>query len=161
MTRNSILFLQFIVVLIGMGTLVFMLYEPHLEGRNANATLVEIYFKDPFLAFAYLASVSYFMILFKSFKLLGYIGKGNAFSLESLKSIKVARSCALILLGFVVLGEIFIILNESDDRAGGVVMGILIAAGSVIFFALVTVLEQILQKGLDIKTNLNIGQRNI
>lgn len=41
-----------VVVLGGIGALAFMLWEPHLEGRNAHAGLFEIYFKDPFLAYA-------------------------------------------------------------------------------------------------------------
>ena len=45
----------------GIGALAFLLWEPHLEGRNANATPYELYFNDPFLAYAYVASVSFFM----------------------------------------------------------------------------------------------------
>ncbi len=50
MKRNSALLLQAAIVLIGIGTLALMLWEPHIEGRNAHATNFEIYFKDPFLA---------------------------------------------------------------------------------------------------------------
>lgn len=74
MKRSSILFLQAVVVLIGIGVFVFMLWEPHIEGRNANATLFEIYFQDPFLAYAYTASIAFFVALYQVFKLLGYIG---------------------------------------------------------------------------------------
>jgi hypothetical protein len=52
MKRSSTAFLQIVIVLIGMGALAFMLWEPHLEGRNAHATVFEVYFKDPFLAYA-------------------------------------------------------------------------------------------------------------
>jgi len=37
-------------VLIGVGVLAGLLWEPQIEGRNVNATQFEIYFKDPFLA---------------------------------------------------------------------------------------------------------------
>src|SRR5882757_4418154 len=64
-------FLQAVIVLIGIGALALMLWEPHIEGRNAHATLFEIYFKDPFLAYAYIASIPFFVALYQAFKVLG------------------------------------------------------------------------------------------
>ena len=57
MTRGSPAFLQFVIALVGIGALALLLWDPHIEGRNAHATLFEIYFKDPFLACAYIASI--------------------------------------------------------------------------------------------------------
>src|ERR1044072_5143802 len=74
------IFLQAVIVLIGIGSLALMLWEPHIEGRNAHATLFEIYFKDPFLAYAYLASTPFFVALYQAFKLLGYIKQNKAFA---------------------------------------------------------------------------------
>jgi hypothetical protein len=56
MKSSSALFLQVVIVLMGIGALGLMLWEPHLEGRNAHATTFEIYFKDPFLAYVYVGS---------------------------------------------------------------------------------------------------------
>ncbi len=67
------IFLQAVTVLIGIGALALMLWEPHLEGRNAHATPFEIYFKDPFLSYAYLASIPFFVALHQAFNALGYI----------------------------------------------------------------------------------------
>jgi hypothetical protein len=53
------MFLQVVIVLIGIGVLAFMLWEPHVEGRNAHATVFEIYFHDPFLAYAYIGSIPF------------------------------------------------------------------------------------------------------
>lgn len=58
MKKISTIFLQVVIVLIGIGALALMLWEPHIEGGNVRATLFEIYFKDPFLAYAYTASTS-------------------------------------------------------------------------------------------------------
>jgi hypothetical protein len=74
MKRRLTLFLQLVIVLIGIGGLSLMLWEPRIEGRNAHATLFEIYFKDPFLAYAYVASSAFLKGRFKSFKVLGYCG---------------------------------------------------------------------------------------
>src|SRR3954464_6005008 len=58
--RSSTAFLQAVIVLIGIGALALMLWEPHLEGRNAHAGALEIYFKDPFLAYVYVGSIPFF-----------------------------------------------------------------------------------------------------
>ena len=95
-------------MLIGIGALALMLWELHIEGRNANATLFEIYFKDPFLAYSYLASIPFFLALYQAFKVLGYIGKNRAFSQATVKALQTIKFCALTIVGFVALGELFI-----------------------------------------------------
>jgi hypothetical protein len=124
-----------------------MLWEPHIEGRNANATNFEIYFKDPFLAYAYLASIPFFMALYQALKVLTYIGRNDECSPATLKSLRTLRVCALAIIGLVAVGEAFIVLSDSDDRAGGVFIGILITFGSVIVASAAGILERILQNG--------------
>ena len=143
--------LQAVIVLIGIGALALMLWEPHLEGRNAHATLFEIYFKDPFLAYAYLGSVPFFVLLYQAFKVLGYIGRNKAFSQATLKALRTIKGCAFAIVGFVAVGELFIMLGESDDRAGGVFMGILITFGSVVIAAAAAIVERIVQSVVDMK----------
>lgn len=134
-------------MIIGVGAAAFLLWEPHVEGRNAHATLFEIYFKDPFLAYAYLGSTPFFMALFQAFRVAGYAKDGKGFPPAAAKALRTIKYCALALIGFVALGEVFIMLNGSDDRAGGVVMGILVASGSGLAAAAAARLERILPSG--------------
>src|SRR5262245_61498946 len=127
MKRSSTAFLQIVIVLIGIGAVALLLWEPHIEGRNAHATVFEIYFKDPFLAYAYIASIPFFVALYQGFKVLGYAGQNTVFSLAAVRSLRTIRYCAMAIVGFVAVGEIFIMVGNSDDRAGGVFIGILIA----------------------------------
>ena len=152
MERGSILFLKAVLVLIGIGALALMLWEPHIEGRNAHATLFEIYFKDPFLAYAYLASTPFFVALYQAFKVLGYIGQNKPFSQATVKALRTIKFCALAIIGFVAVGELFIVLGNSDDRAGGVFIGILITFGSVVIATAAAMFERILQNAVDIKS---------
>lgn len=151
MKRSSIFF-QVVIVLIGIGALALMLWEPHIEGRNAHATLYEIYFNDPFLAYAYIASVPFFVALYQAFTVLGFMRQNKVFSKASLKAVRTIKYCAISIIGFVAVGEIIIMLDNSDDRAGGVFMGILIILGSVVIAAAAARFERILQKGMDIKS---------
>jgi hypothetical protein len=152
MKRGSTIFLQIIIVLIGIGALTLLLWEPHIEGRNAHATLFQIYFNDPFLAYAYVASISFFVALYQAFKVLGYVGSNKVFSQAAVKALRIIKYCAIAIIGFVAVGEIFILSSNSDDRAGGVFMGILITFGSVVIATAAAMFEQILQNAVDIKS---------
>jgi hypothetical protein len=152
MNRGSILFLKAVLVLIGIGALALLLWEPHIEGRNAHATLFEIYFKDPFLAYAYIASISFFVALYQAFTVLGYAGQNRVFSPEAVRAVRTIKYCSMAIIGFVAVGELFILLNDSDDRAGGIFMGILIAFPSMVIATAMVVLERVLQNAVDIKS---------
>lgn len=152
MKRSSTLFLQVVIVLIGLGALTLMLWEPHVEGRNAHATPFEIYFKDPFLAFAYIASIPFFVALHQAFKVLGYAAQNKIFTPAAVKAFRTIKYCAITIIGFVVVGEIFIMLHSSDDRAGGVFIGVLITFGSIVIATAAAMFERILQNAVDIKS---------
>jgi hypothetical protein len=152
MKRSSPIFLQIVIVLIGIGALALMLWEPHIEGRNTHATLFAIYFKDPFLAYAYIASIPFFVALYQAFKVLGYAGQNQVFSQAAVKALRTIKFCAIALIGFVAGGELFIVFGNSDDRAGGVFMGILLTFGSIVIATAAALFERILQNAVDIKS---------
>ncbi|MFA5054425.1 MAG: DUF2975 domain-containing protein [Parcubacteria group bacterium] len=148
MKRSSAIVLQGILVLIGISALAFLLWEPHIEGRNANATLFQIYFNDPFLAYAYIASIPFFVALSQAYTMLRHAGERKKFVREAVKALRIIRYCALIIIGFVAVGEIYILLS-TDDRAGGVFMGILITFGAVVIAVAATLLRHRLSKCAD------------
>lgn len=137
MKNSTALFLQVITVLIGIGTLALMLWEPHLEGRNAHATPFEIYFKDPFLAYVYMGSTPFFIALYRAFGLFGQVRQTRAFTQETVDALRAIKRCAIALIGFVAGAVVFIIrFGGDDDRAGGIFMSFLvILASSVIALA--------------------------
>lgn len=152
MKRSSTIFLQIVVVLIGIGALALMLGEPHLEGRNAHATLFEVYFKDPFLAFAYIASVPFFVALYQAFKLLGYAGQNEVFSQAAVRALRTIKYCAIAILGFVAASVVFMPFADADDRPPGVVMRVVLAFGAVVVATAAAMFERIFQNAVDIKS---------
>lgn len=124
---SSTLFLQAATVLVGIGVLALMLWEPHLEGRNAHATTFEIYFKDPFLAYVYVGSAPFFMALYRAFGLLGHARKNGAFSQVTVDALRTIKRCAIAIIGFVA-GAVVIILvmGDGEDRPAGVFMCLLV-----------------------------------
>src|SRR6266576_1063055 len=126
MKRGSTIFLQVVIVLIGIGVLAFLLWQPHLEGRNVNATLFEIYFKDPFIAYAYIGSIPLFVALYQAFKLLGYIRRNEIFSQRSVRALRTIKYCSLAVIEFVAVSALFMIHGDRDDRPAGVFMRLLV-----------------------------------
>jgi hypothetical protein len=152
MKSGATLFLRAVLVLFGIGALTLLLVEPHLEGRNAQATLFEIYFKDPFLAYAYVASIPFFVGLYHGTKILGYAGRNKEFTPSTVSSVRTIKYCAIALIGFVVGAVAFIVSSDSDDHAGGVVIGVVIAFASIVVATAMTVIERALQKAVDMKS---------
>jgi len=152
MKRGSTIFLQAVILLLGVGVFALLLWEPNLEGRNVNATLFEIYFKDPFLAYAYIGSIPFFVALYQAFKLLGYIGRNEIFSQRSVRALQTIKYCALAIIGFVAVSVIFMIFGDRDDRPAGVFMRILITFPSIVIATAAAVFERILQNAVDIKS---------
>lgn len=153
MKKSSIILLQVVIVLIGIGAFALMLWEPQIEGRNAHATLFEVYFNDPFLAYAYTASIAFFAALYQVFKVLGYIGQNKTFSRATVKSLRTIKYCAIVIVGFVVAAEAYLFMvRPGDDIAGGVFMGLLTIFVFGVSAIVAAMCERILQNAVDIKS---------
>ncbi len=154
MLRGSTAFLQVVIVFVGIVGLALLLWEPHLEGRNANATLFQIYFNDPFLAYVYTGSIAFFVALFQAFKLLGYVGRGEIFSQRPVKALRMIKYCAMALVGFLggAIAYIVIAMSGKDDIAGGVMMGLFLSFISAVVATAAAVFERTLQKAVELKS---------
>ena len=154
MKRGFTIFLQVAIALLGVGVLALLLWEPHLEGRNVNATQFEIYFKDPFLAYIYLAFVPVFVGLTRAFKILGYARRNEIFFHSSVRALRIIKYCALTTAIFILGAEayLFIIIRSKDDIAGGAMMGALIILVSAIIATAAAVFGRTLQKAVDGKS---------
>ncbi|HVY91134.1 MAG TPA: DUF2975 domain-containing protein [Bryobacteraceae bacterium] len=152
MKRSSTIFLQAVLVLIAIAAVALLLWEPHIEGRNAHATTFEIYFKDPFLAFAYIASIPFFVALYHAFNVLGYIRRNETFSPATVKALRTIKYCALGVIGFVAVSLLFLFTADQDDRPAGVFMRLLITFFSTVIATAAAVFERILQSAVDIKS---------
>src|SRR6266498_2147767 len=148
MKRGSTIFLQVVIALLGVAVLTLLLWEPQVEGRNVHATQFEIYFKDPFLAYIYLAFVPFFVCLYQALKILGYARRNEIFSQRSVCALRIIKYSALITALFIVGAEayIFIFVRGTDDVAGGVMMGAFIILVSAIIATAAAVFERTLQR---------------
>src|SRR5215470_1563496 len=108
------IFLQTVIVLIGIVTLAIMIRFPLTEGRAKNLDLFSIYL-DPFILYGYMASIAFFVALYKAFKFLGYIGQNKVFSLNSVRTLRSIKYCASALGILIVTAGIFIRIFHAKD----------------------------------------------
>jgi hypothetical protein len=153
MKRISTVFLQAVVVLIGIVALIILLWFPLNEGRAANLNLFSIYF-DPFILYGYAASIAFFVALYKAFKLLGYIGQNKVFSSNAVKTLKSIKYCAIVLSISIVLAGLFIRLfhDKEDDPVGFIAICIVTTFVSVVFATAAAIFEKLLQNAIDMKS---------
>ena len=143
MKRSATILLQAVTVLIGVAALAFLVWEPTAEGRNANATLFEIYFKDPFLAYAYVASIPFFVALYQGFKVLGWLGQGRGYSPEAAKALRIMKLCAGAIVAFVIGGEVILLPNAGEDRPPALFMGLLVTLGAILIATMAMVTDRV------------------
>ena len=150
--RVSILFLQTIIVLIGILVFLFMIRFPLTEGRAENLDIISIYF-DPFILYGYASSIIFFVALYKAFKFLGYLKKDKLFTPSSIRTLRNIRYCAIILGVLIVLAGLYIMLfhNKEDDPAGFLGMCILLTFISVTASLVLAVFEKRLKNVVDLK----------
>ena len=146
MKKDSTIFLQLVIVLLGIVTLALLLWEPTLEGRNAHATLIQVYVNDPFLALVYLGSAPFFVALSQAIKVLRAVERHTVFSQHAVNSLRTIQYCAIAIIGFVALEGVVILLNHgNDDSAGGVFMGVFIAFASIVIATAAAMCKRVLQ----------------
>ena len=153
MKKTSIIFLQAVIVLIGIVALLILIRFPLTEGRAQNLDLFSIYF-DPFILYGYAASIVFFVALYKAFKLLGYIRQNKLFSINSVKTLRSIKYCAIILSILIAMAGLYILLfhHKDDDPAGFLAMCIVTTFIAIAVATAVAVLEKILQNAVDMKT---------
>lgn len=129
--------LQAAVLLAALAALAFLLGEPHLEGRNVRATLFQIYFQDPFLAYVYAGSIPFFLALRRAFDLASCLRRGQAVSLETLAALHAIRRCGWALLAGVAGGLVLVLLHgDREDRPAGLALGVLASAVPAFFIVI-------------------------
>jgi hypothetical protein len=140
-------------VLIGIVALAIMIRLPLTEGRAANLDLFSIY-ADPFILYAYVASIAFFIALYKAFKLLGYIGQNKVFSSGSVKALKSIKYCAIVLSILIVLAGLYVRLfhSKEDDPAGFLAMCIVTTFVSIVVATAAAIFEKLLQNAIDMKS---------
>lgn len=152
-TKLSTIFLQVVVLLIGLVAVAILIRLPLVEGRATNLDLFSIY-ADPFILYGYAMSIAFFVALYQAFKILGNVRRNNLFSSDSIKALRIIKYCSIILCISIVLAGVYIKLfhHKDDDPAGFLALCIITSFISLAVATVVFVLEKSLLNAIDLKS---------
>jgi hypothetical protein len=133
------------------AVLFILIRFPLTEGRAANLSLFSIY-TDPFILYGYTASIPFLIVLYKAFRLLGYIRQNKLHSSLSVGALKSIRNFALLFSIMTAAAGVYIKLyhNKNDDPAGFLAINALITLLSVGTGVAAAVYANKVQKAIDI-----------
>src|SRR5438105_11294813 len=152
MKKGSTLFLRFVLCLIAIGALAGMFWFPQTEGRATNLDLISIY-TDPFIIYAYIASIPFFIGLYQALKLLNFIDANKAFSQGAVNTLKNMKFASLSLIGFIALAVLYIrFFAHGDDPAGPTALGIFVSFAAAVIATAAAVFQKLLQNAVDMKS---------
>lgn len=147
MKKNIIAGLRWLLALFGGLVVVFLLWEPHIEGRNAHATFAQIYFQDAFLLYVYVCSIPFFIALAQARKILKYIEQNQEQVPAVTKSIQIMKRCVLFVMGSVVASGWFMFGAEREDRPQGVFLRAAVIFSSVVAMVAIHGYERMRSRG--------------
>lgn len=99
-------------------------------------------------------AIPFFIALYQSHKLLGYIDTDRVFSELSVNALKIIMRSAFIEFLICSLGGLpfFYIVAKKDDAPGLVIIGMMIAGVAFVIFVFASVLNRVLQDAIAIKS---------
>lgn len=152
MKKGSTLFLKVVLLLIATGVLAGLIWFPQTEGRAANLDLIGIY-ADPLTIYMYIASIPFFVGVYQAFNLLVFIDANKAFSQGAVNTLRNMKLASLVLIGFIVLGLLYIrIFVHGDDTAGPTMLGIIVSFAVAVIATATAVFQKLFQNAVDLKS---------
>jgi hypothetical protein len=147
MKRSTTVFLRVVVFLIGavvLGLCVFLL--PY------GIMTDQVGYYRPILIGMYVPAIPFFIALYQSWKLLGYIDANTAFSDLSVKALKNIKYCGLSISALYTLGMPYIFYAaDRDDAPGVVAIALIIIFASLVIAVFAGLLQKLLRSAIDIK----------
>ncbi|MCM3541055.1 DUF2975 domain-containing protein [Priestia endophytica] len=154
MKQSSTLFLKIAVFIIGIPVLALCIFWlPWIATKDAAAHPETAYLQYLFFIGAYITVTPFFIALYQSLKLLSYIDQNKVFSELSVRALKYIKYCAITISTLIVVGIISgFILIEGEDITGFISLGLMLTFASMVIAVFAAVLQRLLQKVIDIKS---------
>ena len=108
---------------------------------------------QPIILGMYLSTIPFFIALYQTVRLLGYIETDKAFSLDSVNALKNIKYCALTIGSLYGVGMPYIFyVADKDDAPGVVLLGFVIVFASFAIATAAAVFQKLVQHAVDIKS---------
>ncbi|WP_404404675.1 DUF2975 domain-containing protein [Jeotgalibacillus malaysiensis] len=135
-----------IICVYAFPVLFFDVIDEAINGETVAIVLIG------FILIMYAAAVPYFLSLYQTFKLLLNIDKNQAFSSQSVSSLKLIKKYAVIIsLLFLIALPFIIVVARSDDTPVFILIGIVLAGASMVIGVFAAILEKLLWEAIEFK----------
>lgn len=113
----------------------------------------EVGYYSPLLWGMYVPAVPFFIALYQTLKLLGYIEKNQAFSELSVKALNNIKYCGFVISAIFAVGLPYIYhVAQKDDAPGVMALGCVIVGASFVIGVAAAVFQKLVQTAVDIKS---------
>jgi hypothetical protein len=152
MKKGSTIFLKFVLCLMALVVAAVLIRFPLTEGRAQNLDLLHVYL-DAVILYMYVGTIPFFIALWQSFKLLGFIEQNNVFSQGAVNALKVIKYCGIAIAALLVVGLVTLKFTHdpNEDAAGPLALGFVTAFISIVVGTGAAVFQRLLQRAVDIK----------
>ena len=134
-----------IIVAIAVLALCIFLFPEGMKGDKTNDL-------SPILFGMYITAIPFYIALYQTMKLLGYIDRNIPFSELSIKALKVIKYCALIIAAFYAVGTPYMFhVADGIDAPGIRGLGLIVVFASLVIAIASGVLQTLVQSAIDIK----------
>lgn len=155
MKIKSTLFLKAVVIVLGLIVLALCIFALPSLWRGVGEAEVSIVVSSLRIIIVglYVSAIPFFIALFETLKLLGYIDKNTAFSDLSVEALKKIKYCA-IAISVLYMGGVPLLypFAELDDAPGLLLFGFAIACAPVVVAVFAAVLERLLKNAIEMKS---------
>ncbi|MDP3954478.1 MAG: DUF2975 domain-containing protein [bacterium] len=154
MKQASTLFLKVTLFIMGGAALAFCIFAVPAISKGVGIEWPKLaYLKYPILIGSYLTAMPFFFALYQAFKLLSYIDKNTAFSLNSVRALRYIKYCGITMcILYVASMPIIFQIADADDAPGLVLFGMILAAAPAVVAVFAAVLQKLLKSAIDIKS---------
>jgi hypothetical protein len=154
MKKGSTLFLRAVVIVMGLVVLalcVFALPSIYKGGSEefpaASRALLAI------IVILYASVIPYFIALWQTMKLLGYIDRNIAFSDLSVRALGNIKRCGIaIAVLFMINVPLLLPIAEADDAPGLVLFGFALVCAPIVIAVFAAVLQRLLKSAIEMKS---------
>lgn len=152
--RGSTVFLRLSVSTIGLGVLALCIFLLPLMWTHAYDEWPQHgYAVQAAVAAMYLSAIPFYIGIYNGWRVLGAIDKGQAFSLQPVRALRMIAICAAVIsLVYMLSLPFFYIWADSTDAPGLMMIGLFLAGLPLIISVAVALLGRLLHEAIVIKT---------
>lgn len=151
--NGSTLFLRLALVALGLIALLLCAFAVPTVSNEAAQFLEMDYLKPLIIGGTYIAALVFFVALYQAFKLLGLIGRKQAFSRGSVAALGCIKYCGVVIgLIFACMMPVVYLIADKDDAPGLIIVGAAFVGAALTVAAFALLLERLIEDALEIKS---------